>query len=328
MNLKVSIVVPVFNSEKTLSKCLDSLINQTYKDIEIICVNDCSKDRSLQVLQEYASKDSRIIIVNHTENKNAGGARNSGIKEAKGSYICFVDNDDWLIEDGIKILVDNSNAFTSDVVAADWVTYFDETHQKLNDNLLDNADKLTLIKYICKNGFRMLGVLMKKRLFCDNELFFPEKVFYEDNAIAMALISCANVISYIKKPIYYYFISPSSVTGFVTKRKITDRMVTNRMYLANLKRLNCYTKELREWYDFYYIKLICQTYMLMLQLPYLEVKSLILVLEKDLDLVKPNSLITGLSSNAHFIVTHPRIAFHYYYIKHQLGLLRRRLLSK
>lgn len=328
MNPIVSIVIPVYNSEKTLSKCLDSLINQTYKDIEIICVNDCSKDKSLQVLQEYVSKDSRIIIVNHTENKNAGGARNSGIKVAKGSYICFVDNDDWIVEDGIEILVNNSNELNSDIVAADWITYFDETHQILNTNLPDNADKTTLVKYACKNGFRMLGVLMKKKLFYDNDLFFPEKMFYEDNAIGMALLSCANTISYIRKPIYYYFLSPGSVTGFATKRKIDDRMLTNRMYLANLKRLNCYTKELQEWYEFYYIKLICQTYMLMLQLPYQDVKGGILVLKKDLDLVMPNSLITMLSSNAYFLVTHPLIAFHYYYVRHQLGLLRRKLFSK
>lgn len=324
----VSIVIPVYNSEKTLSKCLDSLINQTYKNIEIICVNDCSKDKSLEVLKEYASKDSRIVIVNHTENKNAGGARNSGIKVAQGSYICLVDNDDWMVENGIEILVNNSNELTSDIVAADWIMYFGETHQILNTNLPVNADKTALVKYICKNGFRMLGVLMKKRLFYDNDLFFPEKIFYEDNAIGMALVSCANIISYIRQPIYYYFISPGSVTGFVTKKKVTDRMMTNRMYLANLKRLNCYTKDLQEWYDFYYIKLICQTYMIMLHLPYAEVKGLILVLNKDLDLVKPNSLITSLPSNAHFLAAHPLIAFHYYYVRHQLGSLSRKLFSK
>lgn len=328
MNPIVSLVIPIYNSEKTLSKCLESIINQTYKNIEIICVNDCSKDRSLQVLQEYATQDSRIVIVNHAENRNAGGARNSGIKAAKGSYICFVDNDDWMDEDGIEILVNNSNGLTSDIVAADWITYIDENNQILNNNLPIDSDKTTLIKYICNNGFRMLGVLMKKRLFYDNDLFFPEKIFYEDNAIGMALVSCANVISYIRKPVYYYCISSGSVTGFVTKRKVADRMITNRMYLANLKRLNCYTKELQEWYNLYYIKLICQTYILMLQLPYQDVRDFVSILKKDLDLVKPNSYITVLSSNVYFIATHPLIAFHYYYVRHQLGLLGRRLFSK
>ena len=93
MAAKVSVIVPVYNVEKYLKKCLDSLVNQTLKDIEIICVNDGSTDNSLQILQEYANTHPNIVIVDQ-ENQGVSLARNNGIKKAKGGYIGFVDPDD------------------------------------------------------------------------------------------------------------------------------------------------------------------------------------------------------------------------------------------
>ncbi len=96
--MKVSIIVPVYNVEKYLKRCLDSLISQTLKDIEIICVNDGSKDNSDKILEEYARKDSRIIIINQ-ENQGISVARNNGMDIAKGKYVGFVDSDDWVDSD-------------------------------------------------------------------------------------------------------------------------------------------------------------------------------------------------------------------------------------
>jgi glycosyltransferase involved in cell wall biosynthesis len=92
---KISVIIPVYNAEKYLRQCLDSVVNQTLKDIEIICINDGSTDNSLQILNEYASKDRRIIVINQN-NSGIGAARNSGLKVAQGHYIGFVDSDDWV----------------------------------------------------------------------------------------------------------------------------------------------------------------------------------------------------------------------------------------
>ena len=93
--VKISIIVPVYNTEPYLEQCLDSIINQTLEDIEIICVNDGSTDNSLSVLEEYASKDNRIKIINQ-ENEGPGFARNNGLKSVNGEYVLFVDSDDWI----------------------------------------------------------------------------------------------------------------------------------------------------------------------------------------------------------------------------------------
>ena len=92
---KISVIIPVYNSEKFLKKCLDSIINQTLNDIEIICIDDGSTDKSLRILNNFADKDNRITIINQ-KNSGPSAARNKGIENAKGEYIGFVDSDDWI----------------------------------------------------------------------------------------------------------------------------------------------------------------------------------------------------------------------------------------
>ena len=108
--IKVSVILPVYNTEKYLPECLDSIINQSLRDIEIICVDDGSTDSSLQILKEYAEKDKRISVI-HKNNGGQGSARNVGLNHAKGEYITFVDSDDYITEDMIyyllKFLEDN-----------------------------------------------------------------------------------------------------------------------------------------------------------------------------------------------------------------------------
>ena len=101
---KISIIIPIYNTALYLNKCLDSIINQTYKNIEIILINDGSKDNSLKICQEYTFRDNRIILINK-QNAGVSQARNDGIKIASGDYIMFVDSDDWLELNTIEICV-------------------------------------------------------------------------------------------------------------------------------------------------------------------------------------------------------------------------------
>ena len=93
---KISIVVAVYNAEKTINKCIDSLLNQTYDNTEIILVNDCSKDGSLKICKEYAEQNENVTVVNNSHNQGVSATRNNGIEVASGHYICFVDSDDYV----------------------------------------------------------------------------------------------------------------------------------------------------------------------------------------------------------------------------------------
>lgn len=113
---KVSVVIPIYNVENYLKKCLDSVINQTYKNLEIICVNDCSPDNSSEILKEYAAKDNRIKIINHKKNGGLSAARNTGMDNATGEYIYFLDSDDWIDSDYIEKMVNKIIETDADIV--------------------------------------------------------------------------------------------------------------------------------------------------------------------------------------------------------------------
>ena len=114
-SIKISVIIPIFNAEKYISDCLESIINQTLKDIEIILINDGSNDKTEQIIKEYAKKDKRIIILKQ-KNKGAGAARNSGIQISKGEYISFIDSDDMFHFKTLEIAYENLIKFNADIV--------------------------------------------------------------------------------------------------------------------------------------------------------------------------------------------------------------------
>lgn len=123
--MKVSVLVAVYNAEKYLHQCLDSLIGQTHQDLEIICVDDASTDGSWRILQEYARRDSRVIIMQHDENKGHAHARNTGLEVATGDYITMLDSDDWYSEDAVELLCREAE-HGADCVLFD-VMYYDDS---------------------------------------------------------------------------------------------------------------------------------------------------------------------------------------------------------
>lgn len=186
-----SIIVPVYNVEKYLPKCLDSLVNQTYTNIEIICVNDGSTDSSFQVLEEYAQLDSRIRVINQ-ENQGVSVARNVGIENSTGEYILFVDADDWL---NIK------------------------TCEKINANLLDNdlisfnatfVSKNKLVLGIKKNKSTMLNcgmwaICYKREFLNKNQIRFPQGIkIAEDSVFKCQAFSQTNNILILDNYLYFY----------------------------------------------------------------------------------------------------------------------------
>ncbi len=131
MEIKVSVIIPVFNTGKYLDKCVNSIINQSVKEIEIICVNDCSTDNSLEILQNFAKKDNRVKIIDLKENKGVSNARNTGIDLAKGEYIYLIDSDDWLDENYLEEMLKKSKETNSNIIInANFVNEYADENKK------------------------------------------------------------------------------------------------------------------------------------------------------------------------------------------------------
>lgn len=241
----VSIIVPVYNTQNYLATCLDSLIGQTLQDIEIICVNDCSTDNSLLVLQEYAKIDPRIRIVDLQENRKQGGARNAGIKLAKSPYFAFVDSDDWTDKTMFETLYRKACECNADLASCDYLMYHSNTNITVCKNFdssvfalpTDERNRIFLL-----NGVRLWTCLFKNSLFFDNDLFFPEHLSYEDNAIVAALYLSASTVCKVDIPLYYYRCNNTSTTRSLNNYRFFDRLATSYIFLDNMKRLGFFVR--------------------------------------------------------------------------------------
>lgn len=146
---KVSIIIPVYNVEKYLKQCLDSVINQTLQDIEIICIDDCSTDNSLKILKEYALKDNRIKIIEQKFNQGQGVARNEALKIATGEYIGFVDPDDWIEPNMYEEMYNKAKEFNTDYVICNFEKFYNDSSYIKHFNTLEKITKIN--NYIQSN---------------------------------------------------------------------------------------------------------------------------------------------------------------------------------
>lgn len=321
VNRRVSIVIPVYNSSKTLPKCLDSMIAQTYRDLEIICINDCSKDNSLDIIKEYQQKDSRVKLVNHTENMNAGGARNSGIRAATGTYICFVDNDDWMTPDAIDILIKESDGCSIDFVAPDWCEWYNDSKVVNHSNLIINASKEENCEHSLKHGCRILGCLIRRDIFFKNNMFYPERTFWEDNAIGNVLLYCSNQIKAVKKVLYYYYISPGSSSRSVSIRKTSDRIITTQLLYDNLNRLGFITSKNEDLVNY---SILCFSYFTIRMLAMDssgEAKILLIKVKQAISKLLPNKPLNELHPNYVLTLRFPTFSYYAWAIAYKLKRL-------
>lgn len=241
----VSVIVPVFNVEKYLGRCLDSLVGQTLRDIEIICVNDFSTDGSLTILQSYAKQDSRIKIINLPENRKQGGARNAGLREAQAPFVAFVDSDDWVDENMFLKLWTYADSEGLDIACSDYFAYHGDLDIRRCKNLpadVFNSDEDTRKRAFLLNDVRLWTNLYRKQLFFEYGLFFPEHLLYEDNAIVAALYLSARRIGKLNMPFYYYRCDNTSTTRSTNNYRYFDRLKTSKLFLEHMKRLGFYSR--------------------------------------------------------------------------------------
>ncbi len=236
---KLSIIVPVYNTESYLYKCIDSIINQQFKDLEIILVNDGSSDNSGKICDEYAEIDNRIRVL-HIKNQGVSNARNRGIELARGDYIGFIDSDDWIDEDMYSNMLNNLTTYNADIIMCGHVIYdgknehyigfpwkqnsvfkLEEIHKTVIPSFLAPMDiygdkQQIVMGSVCK-------CLFKQDIIRQNEILFDTQIKYtEDTVFILQSLSKAEKVVFINTPYYHY------------RRDRENKTSTTQKYIENV----------------------------------------------------------------------------------------------
>lgn len=206
----ISIIVPIYNAEKYLNKCIDSLINQTKKELEIILVNDGSTDNTENIIKEY--KDTRIKYYKN-KNQGIGKTRNFGISKATGKYLMFVDSDDYLEKDACELLFNKIENDNLDIVICDFYRLYDNSN--LTEDILIDFENTNLKEspYILNEiNLSPWNKIYRTSLIKDNNITFNETLKYEDTPFVAIALDKANKIGKVNKCLNYYLIHGNSET--------------------------------------------------------------------------------------------------------------------
>lgn len=217
--VKISVIIPVFNTAKYLRECLDSIVNQKFMDMEIICVDDKSSDNSLDILNEYTTRYSNITVIEQTENKGASAARNAGISKATGKYIWFIDSDDYIVDGACEILYQFAEKTNADVVCMDNAFLNEEegicrkeTESQFISDVLSGLEMFRI--QLERNTLKVepWHNFVKRELLVKNSISFYEGIVCEDMLYYYYLYSSADRITDCNRKLYIYRQRSNSVS--------------------------------------------------------------------------------------------------------------------
>ena len=232
--MKVSVIVPVYNVEKYIARCLESIICQSLQDFEILIVDDCGHDNSMSIASEYAQKDSRIRIVHHDVNHGLMIARRTGYTNAKGEYVVFVDSDDYLPDDALEYLWDSINQSGADIVIGNLADVKPDGLEKISitqpDGIYNREDAL---KLFLTRSFRhsLCGRIFKRRLFLSPTIIdvYENLTNSEDLLTTAQLLIRCDHIMISNRIVYKYVSNPSSST----QSEYTEDKFRNIIFATN-----------------------------------------------------------------------------------------------
>lgn len=257
---KISIIVPIYKSEKYLDRCIESIVNQTYKNLEIILVDDGSPDNCPKICDEYAKKDSRIVVV-HKENGGVSSARNAGLDIAKGDYIAFVDSDDYIEKDMYLELLNGIKEKNSDIAVCNYVEINNNVRVrqncKYNASYIEKENILPLFLMGNVLTAHLWNKLYKKELFGD--IRFKKYNMVEDLDIMYLILEKCNKIRYINKEYYNYFYD-GEIT--LTRRYNVSMINDFRNVINNMYKHFEFNEELNKYLDYNKVMSICRLYVI------------------------------------------------------------------
>lgn len=236
----VSIIVPVYNIQEYLSACIDSIISQTYPDFEVILVDDGSQDNSGQICDEYVARDRRVKVI-HKENGGVSSARNTGLVDAVGEWIMYVDGDDWIEPNMLELLVGSAESNNADIVIGDFKMVSDKSAKVYSSVEWVDDKVLSLNRYIASVWTTAWGSIIKRSLFEKNNILSPSEItFCEDFHLMVRLCFFANKIVHVNIPLYNYRQRGSSVMHNLNKRNTMDRQWVNQDLIRFFKEQSVY----------------------------------------------------------------------------------------
>ncbi len=250
----VTVIIPAYNVEKYIGQCLDSVLNQSYDNLEVVIINDASTDSTLEIIQDYINRDNRISLINYTTNKGNGFGRNDAIVKSTGEYILFVDSDDTIEKNTVETLLSQAKADNSDVVLYGH-RQIAMKHRKVqsciefipDQNLTDlEKDDLYVRFLLQKSGLfiQPWKYFVKRSLLIDCKIGFDESgIYYEDIIYSSKLLYHIDKLSVVGLPLYNYFTRKGSITKTWTRKTIESRfsaIISVREFLKQAKVFNQY----------------------------------------------------------------------------------------
>lgn len=222
MSVSVSVIVPVYNVEKYLDECLSSLVNQTLSELEIIVVNDGTKDNSQSIIDHYVKQYPNKVVSLIKENGGLGDARNYGIPYAKGEYIGFVDSDDIVHLEMVEKMFNKAKLEDSDLVLCDLEYFYETSSEKMVKEGLVQIENIDVNKTVFLSPLFAWNKLYRRSLFIESGLKYPIGLWYEDIPVTVPFFTLAKKISYVHETLIYYRQRSTSIMGSVDNPKVKD----------------------------------------------------------------------------------------------------------
>lgn len=240
--MKLSIILPVYNVEKYIDRCLESIYSQGFStnEFEVIVVDDCSPDKSLSIVKNWQERVPNIVVVNHTRNLGLGAARNTGLKNATGKYIWYIDTDDKIEEGSILLAIENLCKNELDVLVFNF--YKEDVYGNFMEDNLNQKNELPVMsgsEYLKDNyhpsAFSSCSKIYKRELLLNNSFFFAEGVYWEDADLVVRILYNANRLKYIPDHLYYYCNNAQSISRSISGKKLADmvKMGERKLLFAN-----------------------------------------------------------------------------------------------
>lgn len=262
--MKISIIIPIYNVAPYVERCLYSALNQSYENIELVLVDDCGTDNSMNIVSEVVEKyvgNKKILLFKHEHNLGLSAARNTGIKNATGDYLLFLDSDDEIPLNAVELLLEATNENPDFVIGNIKVLGSDKFsfYFSIPSGVIQ-GNELILDSFIKDKWYSMaVNKLIKKEFLLNHHLFFKEGILHEDELWSFILATKANKMSVVKDYTYHYYIRNDSITGKISIRNYESNAIIlceKKEIIDEINNVDFHSYMMEKIVDFYYSLLV------------------------------------------------------------------------